>query len=87
MFEFDPQKSASNKLKHGIDFVEAQALWRSKHVELNAKDALDKRYLVIGTIEKQSWSAVITYRGMTVRIISVRRSTTSEIAIYARHIR
>lgn len=27
MFEFDPDKSAANKAKHGIDFVEAQALW------------------------------------------------------------
>jgi len=25
-FEFDPRKSESNKAKHGIDFVEAQAL-------------------------------------------------------------
>ena len=27
-FEFDPEKSASNKDKHGIDFIEAQALWQ-----------------------------------------------------------
>ena len=27
MFEFDPEKSAANKRKHGIDFREAQALW------------------------------------------------------------
>lgn len=27
MFEFDDTKSQSNKSKHGIDFVEAQALW------------------------------------------------------------
>jgi uncharacterized protein len=26
-FEFDMQKSQSNKEKHGIDFIEAQALW------------------------------------------------------------
>ncbi len=26
-FEFDVRKSRVNKLKHGIDFVEAQALW------------------------------------------------------------
>jgi hypothetical protein len=26
-FEFDPNKSASNKIKHGIDFEEAQKLW------------------------------------------------------------
>ena len=26
-FEFDPEKSHTNKIKHGIDFMEAQALW------------------------------------------------------------
>jgi uncharacterized DUF497 family protein len=26
-FEYDPEKSAENKRKHGIDFEEAQALW------------------------------------------------------------
>ncbi len=26
-FEFDEAKSRANKSKHGIDFVEAQALW------------------------------------------------------------
>ena len=28
-FEFDPRKSENNKAKHEIDFVEAQALWKS----------------------------------------------------------
>ncbi|MGM0581844.1 MAG: BrnT family toxin [Bacteroidota bacterium] len=27
MFEFDPEKSNSNKSKHGIDFNEAKKLW------------------------------------------------------------
>jgi uncharacterized DUF497 family protein len=27
LFEFDEAKSRSNKAKHGIDFIEAQALW------------------------------------------------------------
>jgi uncharacterized DUF497 family protein len=26
-FEFDENKSATNKIKHGIDFTEAQKLW------------------------------------------------------------
>ena len=85
-FEFDPQKSASNKAKHGVDFVEAQSLWLSKTIEVNAKDAADKRYLVIGKIGKQYWSAVITYRGMTRRIISVRKSTPNEIEAYAKNV-
>jgi uncharacterized DUF497 family protein len=29
-FEFNAEKSASNKTKHGIDFVEAQALCAMK---------------------------------------------------------
>jgi hypothetical protein len=49
-FEFDPLKSETNKAKNGIDFVEAQALWRSKHVLLGAKDASEKRYMAIGRI-------------------------------------
>ncbi len=49
--------------KPGIDFVEAQALWKSKIVLLPAKDALEKRYMVIGTIGSGHWSAIITYRG------------------------
>jgi uncharacterized protein len=81
-FEFDPWKSENNKAKHGIDVVEAQALWKSKHVLLGAKDALEKRYIVIGRIGGEYWSAIITYRGAVFRIISVRRSTAAEIETY-----
>ena len=81
-FEFDPRKSETNKAKHGIDFVEAQALWGSKHVLLGAKDASEKRYMAIGWIGSEHWSAIITYRGGTIRIISVRKSTPSEIDTY-----
>lgn len=81
-FQFDPRKSESNKAKHGIDFVEAQALWESKHVLIGAKGALEKRYMVIGTIQSQHWSAIITYRGAAIRIISVRKSTPAEIETY-----
>lgn len=84
VFEFDRQKSESNKAKHGIDFFEAQALWKSKHVILGAKDALERRYMVIGTIGQQHWSAIITYRGAKIRVISVRRSTALEIENYGK---
>ena len=63
-------------------FVEAQALWKSKHVLLGAKDALEKRYMIIGRIGTQHWSAIITYRGGIIRIISVRKSTATEIETY-----
>ena len=46
-------RAKATKAKHAIDFVEAQALWKSKHVILGAKDALERRYMVIGTIGQQ----------------------------------
>jgi uncharacterized DUF497 family protein len=81
-FEFDPRKSDINKAKHGIDFVEAQVLGKSKIVLLGAKNVSEKRYLAIGTIEGLHWSAIITYRGSTIRIMSVRKSTQTEIDTY-----
>jgi len=42
----------------------------------------EQRFLVIGLIAKNHWSAVITYRGRTIRIISVRRSRKNEVRLY-----
>ena len=82
-FEFDAAKSESNRTKHGIDFVEAQRLWNDPMLlEIPAKTDDEPRYLVIGTIDAKHWSAVITYRGTHVRLISVRRARTEEVALY-----
>lgn len=82
-FEFDSEKSAANKLKHGIDFHEAQALWDDlDYIEIPVTTTDEPRYLVIGKINGKHWSGVITYRGESVRIISLRRSRKEEIDIY-----
>jgi uncharacterized DUF497 family protein len=82
-FEFDSEKSASNRRKHGIDVVEAQALWADPDVvEIPARTQGELRALVIGKIGDKLWSAVITGREERVRIISVRRSRDEEVAIY-----
>lgn len=49
-FEFDEAKSQSNKLKHGLDFVEAQAVWNGVRIEIDAKlgDGSQKCYAVLG---------------------------------------
>ncbi|NBB95736.1 MAG: BrnT family toxin [Planctomycetes bacterium] len=82
-FEFDPRKSAANKRKHGIDFVEAQALWDDPDlIEIPARTEDEPRFLVIGMIVGKHWSGVITYRDGRIRIISVRRSRKEEVEIY-----
>jgi len=82
-FEFDEAKSQANKSKHGIDFVEAQALWLDEmRVEIPARTEDEPRFLVVGMISENHWSAVITYRGVQVRLISVRRARVEEVEIY-----
>jgi uncharacterized DUF497 family protein len=51
-------------------------------LEIPAKTEDEPRFLVIGEIEGRHWSAVITYRGSNVRLISVRRARTEEVAFY-----
>ena len=83
VFEFDAAKSEFNRSKHGIDFVEAQSLWNDPMLlEIPAKTDDELRLLVIGRIDERHWSAVITYRGGNIRLISVRRARTEEVALY-----
>jgi uncharacterized DUF497 family protein len=82
-FEFDSRKSATNKAKHGIDFIEAQALWLDEmRLEIPARTEDEPRSLVIGLIAGTHWSAVITYRNARARLISVRRSRSEEVSLY-----
>ena len=83
VFEFDEAKSAANKAKHGIDFVDAQDLWNDPDLlEIPARTNDELRYLMVGKIDRKHWSAVVTYRGDKVRIISVRRSRRHEVELY-----
>ena len=83
MFEFDPEKSAANLAKHGIDFEAAQALWRDDfRLVVDTQYVAEERQLVIGKIGDKHWTAVITSRGGDVRIISVRRSRDNEVSAY-----
>lgn len=82
-FEFDARKSEANRAKYGIDFTEAQELWRDlMRVEVPARTVDEPRWLVIGMIDGKHWSAVVTYREQRTRIISVRRCRAEEVAIY-----
>lgn len=82
-FEFNSNKSESNRLKHGIDFEQAQDLWNDPLLlEIPAKLEDEPRFLVIGIIEKQHWSAIVTYRNTNIPLISVRRSRKEEVALY-----
>jgi uncharacterized DUF497 family protein len=83
-FEPDPDKSAANREKHGIDFDEAQALWDDPYlIEAPAIVTDEPRFLAVGMIGgARRWTAVYTYRGDGMQIISVRRARKQEIDHY-----
>ena len=83
VFEFDEKKSVRNKVKHGIDFTEAQMLWQDpEFVMIPARTTGEKRYILIGRYASKIWSAIFTIRNKKIRIISVRRSRKDEEEIY-----
>ncbi len=82
-FEFDSEKSEANKAKHGIDFVEGQALWEDPdRLQLPARTQGEPRLMLIGRIAEKNRSAIFTIRDDRTRIISIRRSRTKEVEQY-----
>ena len=79
-FEFAASKSAANKAKHGIDFVQAQALWRDPdRIEGRGRSTDEPRFQIVGQIGETTWTATVTSRHEeTIRIISVRRARADE---------
>ena len=82
-FEFDPAKSASNKVKHGVDFIEAKALWDDEDLlALPLRFEDEKRTAYVGRMQGKHWTAIATCRGKVIRIISVRRARSNEVTWY-----
>jgi len=82
-FEYDTQKSASNRTKYGIDFEEAQKLWLDPdRLVIPARSDDEKRYALLASHQGKIWAIFYTMREETTRIISVRRARKAEEALY-----
>jgi uncharacterized DUF497 family protein len=84
-FEYDPAKSRSNLEKHGIDFETVQQIWDGVVVGGPARFRGEDRVMAIGQIAGKYWTVILTMRGVSLRIISARRSRNNEIQIYKNH--
>lgn len=84
MFTWDEAKRRANLRKHGIDFVDAERIFRG--VTLTAEDAREaygeRRFLTLGLLEDQVVSVAHTERGENIRIISIRKATKHEARFY-----
>jgi len=82
-FEWDSDKSVSNKAKHGIDFETAKNIWLDENrVEIHAPYPVENRGILIGKYQNKLWTAIYTMRGDAIRIISVRRARKKEVNLY-----
>jgi uncharacterized DUF497 family protein len=83
IFDYDKQKSITNKEKHGVDFQQAKELWEDPDcIVIPARTTGESRYLLIGKLDNEIWSAIFTLRNKKIRIISVRRSRKNEEEIH-----
>ena len=84
-FDWDANKSAANKKKHGVSFKEATEIWSSVHITVSnlarSQDG-EKRGATIGIIGSRLYTAIWTKRKDKLRLISVRSARDGEKRIY-----
>jgi uncharacterized DUF497 family protein len=90
-FEWDPAKEAINQVKHGLSFGDVTGLFTSGVDYLELPDTVhdddEERLIAIGPVTRGVVMVVFIerYEG-SIRIISARRATKSEIALYRKHL-
>lgn len=84
MFAWDEAKRLANLRKHGIDFADADKIFRS--LTFTAEDDREaygeQRFLTLGLLGDQVVSIAHTERGEEIRIISIRKATKHETRFY-----
>ncbi len=88
-FEWDEDKNAINKQKHGIGFEQAKSIFDG--VVLEAIEPLslayygEERIKATGLLNEAETVVVFTYRGSKRRLISARRAKRDEREQYWQH--
>lgn len=83
-FEWDEQKNALNKAKHGISFeTAALVFYDENYIEMyDFEHSLDEdRYIAIGRVGEVLF-VVFTERKESIRLISARLATETERRLY-----
>lgn len=81
-FEWDEQKNAMNRKKHGITFEDAVRIFENQHLVFRSMKNDEIRYLAIGTVNEVILTVVFTHRDVRTRIISARKASKNERTTY-----
>jgi uncharacterized protein len=80
-FEWDPAKDEGNRFKHGLRLAFGKRVFDDPlYAALPSSRPIDgeDRLKAVGRVEGKLYTAVYVWRGEAIRLISVRRSNTSE---------
>lgn len=74
-FEWDDEKRQSNIEKHGVDFVEAVAIFGGPVIEAadRRSDYGEERFRALGRVDNEQYVVAYTRRGENRRILSAWR--------------
>ncbi len=65
-FEYYINKSLTNKVKHGIDFIEAQEPWNNELLTIlqspHSSAFNEDKFLYVGKIQNKFWTVIATCR-------------------------
>jgi hypothetical protein len=83
-FEWDEAKRQANILKHGIDFVDATAMFSGRFIETDdlRRDYGERRHRAVGRVGEAIIQIAYTWRGARRRIISARRAGRNDRRTY-----
>ena len=92
-FEWDAGKAASNAVKHGVTFEEAQTVFHDENaliIDDPDHSKVEERFIIMGRSAKPRMLVVVhclRKTGLSLRIISARKAGTKEQEIYWEKIR
>ena len=69
-FEWDPEKAARNKEKHGVSFEDAVGIFSGPVLTGRSDRKGEKRWIAVGRLKGRLVTVVYTRRSGTIRIIS-----------------
>jgi uncharacterized protein len=87
-FEWDERKRLANLAKHGLDFLDADLIFRGEFYRYPSGRRGEDRWVTVGLLEEREVALVWTVRADARRIISFRRARREERRQYRQlHVR
>ncbi len=83
-YEWDNRKNAANKIKHGMEFREAEGFHWNNALETidDREDYGEERRIALGLICGRVHVLIFTRRADNIRLISLRKANKRELEIY-----